>query len=65
MACRKMGCLGLDHVSMVAEAMVGYALASAEVAYKYPGEQAPMVPMEAGGGFNYGNDSHWWYQKHP
>ena len=35
---------------MVAEAMEEYALASAEAAYEYPGEQAPMGFLAA---------SHW------
>ena len=49
---------------MVAEAMEGYVLASAEAAYEYPGEQAPMGFIASGGGFHYGNSSHQCYQKH-
>ena len=44
--------------------MEEYALASTEAAYEGPREQASIGSMAKGGGFNYGNVSHWWYQKH-
>ena len=50
---------------MVAEEMEEYELDSEEAAYEDPGEQVPMVLMESRGGFNDGNDSHWWNKKHP
>ena len=50
---------------MVAKAMEEYALASAGAACQDTWEQATMGFMSTGGGFKYGNDSHWWYQKHP
>ena len=40
--------------SMLAEEMEGYTLAYVEAAYEDPGEQATMVFMAAGGGFNDG-----------
>ena len=49
----------------VAEAMEEYLLASTEAAYGYPGEQAPMVCIASGGGFQYRSYYHWWEQKHP
>ena len=51
--------------STVAESMEEYALASEEVAYEYPEEQAPMRFMTLGEGFNDGKVSHWWDQKYP
>ena len=50
---------------MVAESMEEYVLASAEAAYEYPREQAPMGLLTAGGGFHDWNVSHWWDQKQP
>ena len=44
---------------MVEKEMEEYALASAEAAYEDPGEHVPMVFLASGGGFHYGNDSHW------
>ena len=48
----------------IAESMEEYALDSTEAAYEYPREKASMRFMAAGGGFNDGNVSHWWYRKH-
>ena len=39
------------------------SLTSVEAAYEDPGEQVPMLFMEAGGGFHDVNDSHWWDNK--
>ena len=52
--------------SVVAEEMAKYALASAEVAYGYLGEQASMRFMASGGeSLEARNYSHWSDQKHP
>ena len=48
---------------MVAEEMEEHALASAEAAYKYPGELTPIGFMVTGGVFHYENASHWWDKK--
>ena len=50
---------------MVSEEMEEYVLASSEAAYEYPGEQALMWFMAAGGGLYDGNDSCWWDQRKP
>ena len=44
---------------IVAEALEGYALSSAEATYEDLGLQAPMVFMTAGGGSHDGNYYHW------
>ena len=51
--------------SIVAEAMEGYALASAEANYEDPVEQSSIVFVAVGGLFHDRNYSHWWDQKHP
>ena len=43
---------------MLEEELKEYALASAEAAYEYPGEKAPMGFMDSGGGFHDENASH-------
>ena len=48
-----------EKISMVAEALKEYSLASAEAACEDPMEQAPMVFMASGVEFHDGNTSHW------
>ena len=54
-----------DSKYMVAEAMKGYLLASAEADYEHPREQLPIrfINQERGG--YYENPYQWWDQKHP
>ena len=53
-----------DSNYMVVEAVEEHALDSAEAAYEYPGEQAPIGFMSSGEVFHDENDSRWWNQKH-